>query len=89
MGRHRFTTLREVFEAVKKELIPEMTAQTEVVFDSEDAAEFLKYKNKRTLQNLVSLNRIPHHKRNGKIYFLKSELVAWIKNDSYEHEEAA
>ena len=74
MGRHKFTTLREVFEAVKKELVPEMTAQSEIVFDTEAAANFLCYKSKRTLQNLVALNKIPHHKKNGRVLFLKSEI---------------
>lgn len=32
-----------------------------------------------TLYNLVSSRRIPHYKRNGRIWFCRQDLLDWIK----------
>ena len=45
----------------------------------EETSEFL-YVKKQTLYSYVSKGLIPHHKRAGRLYFLKNELIDWIKS---------
>ena len=47
------------------------------VLDIEEAAMLTGYKVKG-LYTLTSEKRIPHYKKNGKLYFKKSELEAWL-----------
>lgn len=47
------------------------------VLDIEEAALLTGYKVKG-LYTLTSEKRIPHYKKNGKLYFKKSELEAWM-----------
>ena len=44
-----------------------------------DEACFLLNASKSQLYKLTRTHRIPHYKPNRKIYFLKSELVEWVK----------
>ena len=44
----------------------------------EETSEFLHVK-KQTLYSYVSKGLIPHHNRAGRLYFLKNELIDWIK----------
>jgi len=45
----------------------------------EETSEFLHVK-KQTLYSYVSQGLIPHHKKAGRLYFLKDELINWIKS---------
>lgn len=45
----------------------------------EETSEFLHVK-KQTLYSYVSKGQIPHHKKAGRLYFLKNELIDWIKS---------
>ena len=47
------------------------------VLGVEEAAEFTGYTVKG-IDTLTSEKRIPHYKKNGKLYFKKDELVAWM-----------
>ena len=52
-------------------------------FDSvltiEETSSFLHVK-KQTLYSYVSKGLIPNHKKAGRLYFLKNELIDWIKS---------
>ena len=39
----------------------------------------LKHFSKPTLYLYVNQNKIPHYKKNGRLFFFKSEIIAWIK----------
>jgi len=80
MGRERITTWAEVQQLVLRQIEDGLTNQTEQNWDYEGAASNLGY-NKSTLIKMVSQKKIPHHKVNGKVYFLKGEIVRWIKTD--------
>jgi hypothetical protein len=45
----------------------------------EETSEFLHVK-KQTLYSYVSRDLIPNHKKAGRLYFLKNELIDWIKS---------
>lgn len=80
MGNSKFTTWAEVKRKVSEQLSNEMNNQNETIWTYQELAEQLG-KSVKTLQNLVSLNKIPHHKALGSTYFLKGEIIRWIKCD--------
>ena len=46
----------------------------------DDVCEVTTYK-KGTIYNLVSRGEIPYRKRRGKLFFIPSEVVSWVKNE--------
>jgi excisionase family DNA binding protein len=57
----------------------------------QETAEFLHIK-KQTLYSYVSKGIIPNHKRAGRLYFSKNDLIEWIKSGnkrSFNVEEEA
>lgn len=84
-----------LYEEVKqiKSLILETsgTDSGDQVMTIQETAEFLHVK-KQTLYAYVSKGLIPHHKRAGRLYFSKNDLVQWIKEGnkrSFDVEEEA
>ncbi len=71
-----------LFEEVKqiKSLILDTSTKEagDQLFTIQETAEFLHVQ-KQTLYSYVSKGIIPHHKRAGRLYFSKSELIDWIK----------
>lgn len=49
------------------------------IMDVDLCAQFL-HKKPQTIYKYVSKDKIPYKKKDGSIYFLKSELIDWIKN---------
>lgn len=72
--------LSEILFKIFQEGSPKKTEQPEnTPMGIEDAASFLG-KSKGTIYNLVSTNKICFHKRNGRLYFFRDELIEWIKS---------
>jgi len=80
MGRHKFVTLSDVFEAAKKEFASELHDQNETIWTVEEVARQLGYGEKH-IHNLISLQKIPFHRPLGKPIFLKGEIIRWIKEE--------
>lgn len=60
------------------------TIHKEDVFLSiEEVAKLLKL-SKYTIYGLVHKNTIPYHKRSRRLYFLKSEILDWLKTGKRE-----
>ena len=58
----------------------EPQAETERWFDLTELCDYLPDKPaKATVYGWVNRNEIPYHKRAKKLYFLKSEIDAWLK----------
>lgn len=74
--------MASLFEEVKqiKSLILDTSTKEagDQLFSIQETAEFLHVK-RQTLYSYVSKGIIPHHKRAGRLYFSKSELIEWIK----------
>jgi excisionase family DNA binding protein len=71
-----------LFEEVKqiKSLILESSKETaDRLLTIQETAEFLHVQ-KQTLYSYVSKGIIPNHKRAGRLYFSKNELIDWIKS---------
>ncbi|PZX52455.1 AlpA family transcriptional regulator [Algoriphagus ratkowskyi] len=72
-----------LFEEVKqiKSLILETSSKEagDRLLTIQETAEFLHVQ-KQTLYSYVSKGIIPNHKRAGRLYFSKNELIDWIKS---------
>lgn len=71
-----------------KDIVEESNTRKQVVVVDEkkplsplEAAEFTGLA-KQTIYKFTSEGNIPHHKRGGKLWFFRDELVAWIKGRS-------
>lgn len=75
--------MASLFEEVKqiKTLILDTSTKEagDQLFTILETAAFLHVQ-KQTLYSYVSKGIIPHHKRAGRLYFSKSELIDWIKS---------
>lgn len=65
----------EVFVTLK---LNGSTKEEPEILTVEDAAAFLKLA-KQTLYQLVSKKAVPFYKRNKRLYFKRTELLAWIE----------
>ena len=60
------------------------TPASEIILNIEEASMFLHLK-KPTLYSYVNHKKIPFHKRGGRLYFFRNELIAWIKAAEQKH----
>jgi excisionase family DNA binding protein len=72
-------------------LANKLSATEDPLLTIEELAEFISM-TKGSIYGLVHKNAIPYHKK-GKLYFLKSEIIDWIKSGKREtksslHEKA-
>lgn len=51
-----------------------------IIWMIDDVCEVTTYK-KGTIYNLVSRGEIPYRKRRGKLFFIPSEVISWVKNE--------
>lgn len=51
-----------------------------IIWQIDDVCEVTTYK-KGTIYNLVSIGEIPYRKRRGKLFFIPSEVISWVKNE--------
>ena len=54
-----------------------------VFINTREASEFLGIK-MNTMYQYTSKGILPHYKRGGKVYFIKDELVNWVKQGKIE-----
>jgi excisionase family DNA binding protein len=75
--------ISSLFDEVKqiKSLILETSTKEAMdrLLTIQETAEFLHVQ-KQTLYSYVSKGLIPNHKRAGRLYFSKNELIEWIKS---------
>ena len=67
--------LKELKALIEK---AETLSQTDDPQTIDDIVKFSGY-TKPTLYNYCQKNTIPHHKKNGRLFFFKSEIIEWIK----------
>lgn len=87
--------MASLFEEVKqiKSLILESSTgqHGDKLLTIQDCSEFLHIQ-KQTIYSYVSKGLIPNHKRAGRLYFSKNDLIQWIKEGnkrSFDVEEEA
>lgn len=77
MSEQELTALVEQMADRVAQKIAEKTADSEVL-GTEEAAALLHVK-PGTLRRMTSNLEVPHYKRGGILYFMRSELIAWLK----------
>ena len=86
------SSLAEEVKQIKALLLETATKEGgDSILTIQETSEFLHVQ-KQTLYSYVSKRQIPHHKRAGRLYFLKNELIDWIKagnKRSFDVEEEA
>jgi len=63
---------------LKEANVPESVAEQDPLLNVQQAADLLDL-TKPTIYSLVSRGSLPVNKRAGRLYFLRSELLAWIQ----------
>jgi len=66
-----------IFEIFTKMNLSTSTEEAAEILTVDEAAACLKLA-RQTVYGLVSKRAIPHYKRNKRLYFKRSELLAWI-----------
>jgi hypothetical protein len=74
----KFLTDHEI-DRLAEAVTQKMLQRTEDLLNMKEAASHLKYKSVKTFQNIYK--NFPHTKKNGKIYFRKSELNRHINEN--------
>ena len=74
------SSLADELKQIKSLILESSTKEGEdQILTIEETSEFLHVK-KQTLYSYVSKGLIPNHKKAGRLYFLKDELIEWIKS---------
>lgn len=76
----------EISKKLKKELILSRSVNEETFLTIDELSKLIKM-SKGSIYQLVYKNSIPYHKK-GKLYFLKSEILDWIKSGKQETKSA-
>jgi len=69
----------KMYERAKASFESQEETQQEVPILIDDAAKIINL-SKPTIYGLVHKNKIPYRKKGKRLYFLKSELIAWINS---------
>ena len=73
------SSLTEEVKQIKALLLETATKEGgDSILTIKETSEFLHVQ-KQTLYSYVSKGLIPNHKRAGRLYFLKDELIVWVK----------
>jgi excisionase family DNA binding protein len=75
------TILLQHFENKKEEITPKPSEQLPIIGGIELATLITGFK-KSTIHKLTSEGKIPYQKPGGKLRFLTSDLLAWVKRNS-------
>jgi excisionase family DNA binding protein len=74
------SSLAEEVKQIKALILETSTKDgADCILTIEETSEFLHVQ-KQTLYSYVSKGLIPNHKKAGRLYFLKNELIDWIKS---------
>lgn len=68
-----------VSDNILKKINSSATNEEVIFLNIDDAAKMIDLA-KPTLYGLVHQNKIPYHKKSKRLYFLKSEILDWIKS---------
>ena len=73
----------QVAEKVLKNLNPSNSSNEDVFMNIKENAKFIDL-SVPTVYGLVHQNKIPFHKKGKRLYFLKSEILAWLKSGKHQ-----
>lgn len=73
----------QVAEKVLKNLNPSNSSNEDVFMNIDETSKLIDL-TKPTVYGLVHQNNIPYHKKGKRLYFLKSEILAWLKSGKHQ-----
>lgn len=73
----------QVAEKVLKNLNPSNSSIEDIFMNIDETSKLIDL-SKPTVYGLVHQNKIPYHKKGKRLYFLKSEILDWIKSGKKE-----
>ena len=73
----------QITENILKAINPYKTSDEDAFLSIEEAAKIVNL-SKATIYGLTHQKEIPFHKRGKRLYFLKSEILQWIKSGKRE-----
>lgn len=73
----------QVAEKVLKNLNPSNSSTEDIFMNIEETSKLIDL-SVSTVYGLVHKNKIPYHKKGKRLYFLKSEILDWIKSGKIE-----
>jgi excisionase family DNA binding protein len=73
----------QITENILKAIQPSNTSVEDAFLSIDEASKIVNL-SKATIYGLTHQKEIPFHKRGKRLYFLKSEILQWIKNGKQE-----
>jgi predicted DNA-binding transcriptional regulator AlpA len=73
----------KVADNINKEIKPITITEEEIPVNVDGISKFVDLA-VPTIYGLVHQKKIPHYKKSGRLYFLKSEILDWIKSGKQE-----
>ena len=75
----------QITENIKKAIQPSESSADDAYMTLEETSKFV-HLTKSSIYGLVHKNKIPYHKK-GKLYFLKSEIIEWLKSGKHHSKQ--
>ena len=73
----------QIAEKVLKNLNPINSSPEDAFMNIDDTSKLIDL-TKPTVYGLVHQNKIPYHKKGKRLYFLKSEILSWLKSGKHQ-----
>ena len=73
----------QVAEKVLNNLNTSNSSSEDIFMNIDETAKLIDL-SKPTVYGLVHQNKIPFHKKGKRLYFLKSEILAWLKSGKHQ-----
>lgn len=73
----------KVSDNINKSINPLTSTEEEILMNVDGTSKFIDLAIP-TIYGLVHQKKIPHYKKSGRLYFMKSEILEWIKSGKQE-----
>lgn len=73
----------QITENIKKAMNYSNSSNEDAFMNIDDTSKLIDL-TKPTVYGLVHQNKIPYHKKGKRLYFLKSEILAWLKSGKHQ-----
>jgi len=73
----------QITENIRKAITPSNSSTEDVFINIDETAKLIDLA-KPSVYGLVHQNKIPYHKKGKRLYFLKSEIMAWLKSGKHQ-----
>lgn len=75
--------VEKITENILKGINPTISSPEDAFMNIDETSKLIDL-TKSTMYGLVHQNKIPYHKKGKRLYFLKSEILAWLKSGKHQ-----